>query len=168
MSPRPASSSAPRVTCPADVPASLRLCPTDAATPLAHLPASPPAAPIPLLISPRPRRTLCPTGLPAPRAPQLGCSGGREEPAVSPACAFPGPRARAGMRPRAPGRLPAPRAHGALHPRALGRASPRLASSLARSPSGLFACPHPRANPAPSRLLQQPFASCGVFLFFPS
>lgn len=126
LSPCPASSSAPRVTCPTDVPAShLRLCPAGAPTPLARLRASPPAAPVPLLISPLARPTPRP---PVPRPQQRP---GEAEAAVArslrsclgtvpPAPTTPRPRAGTAALPRATGPLPAPRARGAPHPRLSG------------------------------------------------
>lgn len=131
-----------------------------------------PAAPVPLLISPPARQTLCPPGSPLPlqrpREAEAVVVRSPQSCLRAPACAPP-PRPSGGNRrcrePLDVSQRPAREVPGSPGSRASQPASRLL---LGSGPLGLFACPHPRASPAPSRLLQQPFASCGVFLFFPS
>lgn len=127
------------------------------------------APPIPLLLQSSVPRDLCPTCPLASPDHQLS-SGSRDQPARSPACASQADRREQGAGLRCPDSSPRPTpgAEGCPALQALQLASLRLASSLAEGLSSLFACPHPGASPTPSsRRLQQPFASCGVFLFFP-
>lgn len=129
LSPCPASSSAPQVTCPTDVPAShLRLCPAGAPTPLARLRSSPPASPVPLLISPLARPTPRP---PVPRPQQRP---GEAEAAVPRSL-----RSCLGIV-----SLPQP-------PRALGRAQERC-----REPLALSQRPAPEEPRTPGSQARQP------------
>lgn len=134
-----------RLSCPAGQPPHQRPC---LAGPRFHLRPRPTCRPRP------------PTG-PLPPAPQEGRGGG-EQPAVRPALPA-GRRATAGGAAAKPGRpRPAPRGPAPSPP------GLRLASSLARGPSSLFARPQPWASPAPSSDCFTAVSFLRCVSFFPS